>query len=117
MNPIHDRDGGKCVVHGDRAETVHHRNHRHTDDRPSVRISVCGSGTTGAHGFIEAHPIAAGITGEGPGWTISKSIMFPTLVPVWYAAGPYGRGWYLLTDDYGFWAWPGSVTSQELRLG
>lgn len=131
MNPIHQRDGGRCVVHGDRAETVHHRNHDHSDDRPSNRISVCGSGTTGGHGFIEAHPEAAGLTPDGgPGWTVShhhgrvrltalglRSVPVDTTqVPVWMAAGPLGRGFYLLDDDYGFWGWPGSLATQERGL-
>jgi hypothetical protein len=129
VNPIHTRDGGKCVVHGDRAETVHHRNHDHSDDRPSNRISVCGSGTTGAHGWIEAHPAGAGVGGDGPGWTVSRhgarspdliigSVrrVDTTQVPVWMEAGPYGQGWYLLDDDYGFWGWPGSLATQERGL-
>ena len=116
--PVFERDGYRCVVHGDRAQTVHHRNHRHSDPRPSVRLSVCGSGTTGAHGWIEAHPAAAGLAGEdGPGWTISRDTMFPTLVKVWYENGPYGPGWYLLDDQYGFAGWPGSVLTQELGYG
>lgn len=116
-NPIHKRDGWRCVMHGDRAATVHHRNHRHRDGRPSVRISTCGSGTTGAHGWIEAHPRLAGLGLEhGPGWTISRHALFPSLIPVWYEHGPLGQGWYLLDDDYGFAGWPGSVLTQELRL-
>lgn len=121
MNPVHDRDGGKCVVHGDRAQTVHHRNHHHGDNRPANRISVCGSGTTEAHGWVEAHPALAGLAGEdGPGWTISRHggpLGDPAQIPVWYEAGPYGQGWYLLDDDYGFWGWPGSLATQQLGLG
>jgi len=114
-NPVHDRDGGKCVMHGDRAETVHHRNHNHSDDRPSNRVSVCGSGTTGAHGWIEAHPAAAGLE-SFRGWTVSKHDPRPlTEIPVWMAQGPYGEGWYLLDDEYGFTGWPGSVATQGLE--
>jgi hypothetical protein len=123
-NPIHKRDGWRCCVHGDQAQTVHHRNHDHSDDRPSNRISTCGSGTTGAHGWVEAHPAEAGLAGEdGPGWTVTRhgprltgpakrSRVDTTQIPVWMANGPYGQGWYLLTDDFGFWGWPGSVTTQ-----
>ncbi len=107
-NPIHARDGGRCVVHGDRAQTVHHRNHRHRDDRPSNRISVCGSGTTGGHGWIEGNWARA----NANGWTISRHTAEPAQVWVWYEAGPYGQGFYLLDDEYGFKAWPGSVLHQ-----
>lgn len=110
--PIFERDGYRCVVHGDRAQTVHHRNHNHGDNRPSNRISVCGSGTTGAHGWIEAHPAEAGLDEGGPGWTIYHGDD-PAYQRVWYENGPYGRGWYLLDDEYGFAAWPGSVVAQE----
>lgn len=114
MNPIHDRDGGRCVIHGDQAQTVHHRNHIHADDRPSNRISVCGSGTTRAHGWIEGHWALA----NTHGWTISKYEPDPRTIPVWMEAGPYGRGWYLLDDEDppGFTGWPGSVTTQDLNL-
>jgi hypothetical protein len=113
-NPIHDRDDGKCVVHAAcAAESVHHRNHRHTDDRPSNRVSVCGSGTTGAHGWIEAHWAAA----NAKGWTISKAVADPRERWVWYTQGPYGLppGWYQLDDNDppGFSAWPGSLLWQE----
>lgn len=116
--PIFERDGGKCVVHGDRAQTVHHRNHHHTDNRPSNRLSICGSGTTAGHGWVEAHPEAAGVRGGGPGWTVTRHGIDTTQVPVWMAAGPYGQGWYLLDDGDppGFWGWPGSVTTQEMGL-
>jgi hypothetical protein len=114
VNPVHERDGGRCAVHGDQAQTVHHRVHGdRADMRSSGLLSVCGDGTTGGHGWIEAHPQAA----RERGWTVSRHHLAPlTEIPVWMEAGPYGRGWYLLDDDCGFTGWPGSVAIQELGL-
>ena len=111
-NPIHERDGGRCVVHGDAAETVHHRDHHHGNNRPSTRVATCGPGTTGAHGWIEANPAAAGLLEDGPGWTVTRHGADTTQIPMWMEAGPYGKGWYLLDDEYGFWA----ATSRYQRL-
>jgi hypothetical protein len=75
-------------------------------------VSVCGDGTRGDHGWIEAHWTRA----NQAGWTISKHTADPAQEPVWYEDGPFGRGWYLLDDNLGFTAWPTSVLSQELGL-
>ena len=56
------RDGGRCCRCGATAESIHHRKPRGMggtrDDRANdLRnlVSLCGSGTTGCHGRIEAH--------------------------------------------------------------
>jgi hypothetical protein len=104
VNPIFERDGWRCVVTGDRAESVHHRIHGdRTDMRPSNLLSVSGSGTTGGHGWIEAHWKFAAHPSRG--WTVSKfdpsgGPPDTTKIPVFMANGPLGTGMYLLDDDY-----------------
>ena len=114
MNPVHQRDGGKCVVTGGPAETVHHRVHGNRSDmRPANLLSVSGSGVTVGHGWIEAHPAAAATRG----WTVSKHDPRDlTDIPVWMENGPLGRGWYLLDNEYGFTGWPGSLSMQARAL-
>jgi len=89
---VFERDGYKCVVHGDRATEVHHRVHGNRKDRrPSNLLSVCRA----AHDWIEHHFTAA----EAKGWTVSRHGQDTELVKAWMEHGPLGRGEYLL-DDY-----------------
>ena len=115
MNLAHERDGRRCVVFGILAETTHHRIHGDRSNmRPSNLLSVSGSGTTGGHGWIEHNPLAAR---EAYGWTVSKHDPRDlTEIPAWMEAGPFGQGWYLLDDEWGFRGWPGSVLMQGLSL-
>jgi hypothetical protein len=93
---IMERDGHRCARCGEQAATCHHRIHgNRADRRPSVLLAVCGDGTTGCHGWIEAHPRDS----RTMGWTVSKHGRDPARVPVWMENGVLGRGWYLLADD------------------
>jgi hypothetical protein len=128
-NATHERDGGWCVAQvpgvcrrSRQAETVHHRvHHNHADMRPQVLLSVCGDGVLGCHGWIERHPAQA----AARGWTVRRAghtlpVDYPAgadpaTVPVWYAAGPFGAGWYYLDHLNGFAGWPTSVAVQGIR--
>jgi hypothetical protein len=105
VNGPEGRDRGRCVIPRmiaggwepcpRRANSVHHRNHHHTDNRPSNKLSVCGDGTSGHHGYIEAHPEEARLFR----WSVTRHE--PGNEPVWLWHPVYGLGWYLLTDSYG----------------
>ena len=91
------RDDGRCVwcgrPWGDRLN-VHHRRLRSQGGSGEAAngISVCGSGTTGCHGAIHAHPARAAERGH-----IVRSGDAPTEVPVlsW-------RGLIILNDAGGW---------------
>lgn len=55
-------------------------------------LTVCGSATTGCHGWIEANPIPAGLRG----WRIGQT-QTPASEPVL----TYTHGWVLLDDNGG----------------
>ena len=83
MNPITERDQGRCVRCGTIAAggSVHHRvlgNRKNNE--PWNQILLCGSGTTGCHSWVHSHSLAA----QGGGWVISKYHPEPWLVPVLY---------------------------------
>lgn len=69
-----ERDGGRCtrcgiyVLHGERGRdwSIHHRRPRGSGgtriawvNLPANCIVLCGSGTTGCHGWVESHRAAA----------------------------------------------------------
>lgn len=89
------RDGG-CVVCGTHwSPTTQHRIARGMGgtrdaaiNRPSNLITLCGSGTTGHHGWVEHHPAFA----REAGWALSRTDD-PLTVPVLYP-----DGWFLLDD-------------------
>lgn len=58
---VADRAGDTCEVRlagvcQGRASNMHHRRKHGRDWTPSNVLHVCGSGTTGCHGWIEHHP-------------------------------------------------------------
>lgn len=58
---------------------------------PSNLLTLCGSGTTGCHGWIEHHPTYA----EDHGWSVRQhERLTVAAVPVWT-----WRGWQYLEDD------------------
>lgn len=59
---------------------------------PSNLILLCGTGTTGCHGWVEANRAVA----RDQGWIIARGIQRPGGVPI---RDPYGRVWLL--DDEG----------------
>jgi hypothetical protein len=93
---IRERDGG-CVVCGTHwSPTTQHRVARGMGgtrslaiNLPSNLITLCGSGTTGCHGWVEHHPVFS----REAGWSVPRGVD-PRTVPVLYP-----NGWYLLNDD------------------
>lgn len=61
---------------------------------PSNGLDVCGSGTTGCHGYITEHPAEA----TEKGWTV-QSWAEPAEVPVLIHTIHYGHDYVLLDDD------------------
>jgi hypothetical protein len=59
-------------------------------DAPGNRVTLSGSGTTGDHGWVHAHPTLA----YRAGWLV-HSWHNPLLIPVWL----WSKGWCLLGDD------------------
>jgi hypothetical protein len=97
------RDDFRCVRCGKVVSTsqysIHHRVLGNRKDRRAcVLITLCGSGTTGCHGWVHGHPAEAKLRG----WIVSRfapRTAVPEL-PVWYEQGPGGKnGWFLLGDD------------------
>ena len=96
------RDEGRCVRGGDLVRghrgvdfSTQHRvargmgGSRHAA-RPSALILLCGSATTGCHGWVEAHPAEA----RELGYRVPPGTD-PGTWPVLY----HGREWRQLTDD------------------
>lgn len=74
----------------------HHRKSAGRVWTPSNGLHLCGSGTTGCHGWITEHPADA----YKNGWMV-RSSADPALAPV-YAWRPHATGpQWLLLDDYG----------------
>ena len=73
---VADRDRGCCLRCGARGTNVQHRIGRgmggtsraEVNDLAAL-VTLCGSGTTGCHGYITAHPEEAYATG----WAIRRS--------------------------------------------
>jgi len=89
---VEARSGGVCERCGvRRAESVHHRKLRRFDDhRAANLVHLCGSGTTGCHGWAHANPRDAAAEGF-----IVRSTNNPRIVPV-----KHGRyGWVRLADS------------------
>lgn len=58
---ILERDGSRCVrclraVEGAPASIHHRKLRRHGDHSAANGIVLCGTGTTGCHGWVHAHP-------------------------------------------------------------
>lgn len=93
------RDGGRCVRGGDLIQgydySVQHRvargmgGSRHAA-RACALILLCGSATTGCHGWVEAHPAEA----RELGYRVPAGTD-PAMWPVLF----HGQDWCLLTDD------------------
>jgi|SRR6516162_11568808 hypothetical protein len=85
------RSGGRCEYCGVAATNMHHRINRSQGGlwTPANILHLCGSGTTGCHGYFTEHPMVAyglGVSlrrGDNPG-------RFPVLTP---------EGPLYLTDD------------------
>lgn len=90
----YQRAGNACEICGVRGQNVHHRKARgmggaNQNVGPENLLVLCGSGTTGCHGWIERNREMA----RQQGWLLGNGEM-PYKVPVAY------RGhWHLLTQD------------------
>jgi len=72
--------------------SCHHRQTRAVGpDTLDNRIMLCGSGTTGCHGWVHAHPAEA----REHGWIVSRYVSDPAEVPVLH----WQRGLVYLTTD------------------
>lgn len=99
------RDEGRCVLCGEgvyeRPHSIHHRRNRgsggSSDPRrnaPSNLLLVCGTGTTGCHGWIGQSPEEA----RDAGWVVSlNSIEDPAQVPVIHAV--FGASVFLADEE------------------
>lgn len=95
---VAERQGWHCLrcgvnTHGDGwpGHSTHHRqSRRFHDDSPANLVRLCGSGTTGCHGWVHAHPMESKRFGWiVPGW------VDPRDVPV----RDWRGDWLLLLDD------------------
>ena len=92
------RDGFRCVRCGISlavsAGSRHHRMRRRDGGHSVAQlILLCGSGTTGCHGYVHAYPANA----RANGWilpALRKPPLDPCEVPVLYV-----DGWHLLTEE------------------
>jgi hypothetical protein len=67
--------------------------------RASNLLAVCGDGTTGCHGWMEAHRREAR---EVWGWEVTTAKPESTTTrAVYVKAGILGEGWYRLDDEFG----------------
>jgi hypothetical protein len=90
------RANGRCELCNRQGQLTfaHRRNRSHQGAwAASNGLALCGSGTTGCHGWTEQNPTHAA-TG---GWRIVHSDTPATEVPVWLPR-PW-PGWWLLDDD------------------
>lgn len=79
-NPkVWERDGGRCFRCGKPVGphwpgySFHHRQSRSQGvNTPDNLILLCGSGTTGCHGWVHAHPAES--REDGNGWIVSKYV-------------------------------------------
>ena len=80
----------RCVRCGANGGNFHHRRRRKEDDEhthcPCNGILLCGSGTTGCHGWAHSHPKAA----RELGLIVSAFVAEPSTIPV-----KTYRGWLL----------------------
>jgi hypothetical protein len=104
------RDNFRCVRCGvlllsAEGRSVHHLLNRSQGgkDAASNLILLCGSGTTGCHGWVTEHPRQA--RDEG-GWARrSRGPLLPDEIPVLYAQEGGRQGWFTLGDDFSLTAW------------
>lgn len=118
---VRERSGGMCearlkdVCRGP-GESMHHRWKRSHGGlwSPANVLHVCGSGTTGCHGYIEGNPVTAMRRGLWlRGISVGLGQMRPDVVPVQmvFRGMP---GTYLL-DDNGSLTWLSTRALAELQ--
>lgn len=98
---VRRRDGHRCQMCGasivDTPSSLHHRINRGMGgsaklERPSLLVRLCGTGTTGCHGWLTEHPHAAQMSG----WLLPKlnGDIDPAQEPLLAF-----DGWLLLDDE------------------
>lgn len=99
---VEDRDGGLCFRCGAPGSNVHHRLARGAGgsklafvNAPANLVLLCGSGTTGCHGWVESNRQIGYLDGL---LVRRNGVMLPVQVPVWSA---YRDCYFLLGDDGG----------------
>lgn len=101
---VRARDGHRCQMCGrsivDYPSNIHHRiNRGHGGsallERASLLIRICGSGTTGCHGWVTEHATKAGELG----WVLPKNN--PDIDPTQERILTHEWGWVLLDDEGG----------------
>lgn len=117
---VRRRDGGRCQMCGrwvdGYVKSIHHRINKGSGgsaqyERASLLITLCGTGTTGDHGWVTENPTAAGPASEGgTGYLLPRNN--PDIDPTREPILTY-QGWRLLADD-GTWS---SVESPLLAAG
>lgn len=98
---VRARSGGRCEVRvpgvcQGRATNWHHRRNRSAGGRwvPSNGLDLCGTGTTGCHGYITEHPAESAENG----WTV-RSWNDPVHVPALIHTTSFVHALVLLDDD------------------
>jgi hypothetical protein len=103
------RDGGMCVRCGRTGDTT--RDHRKNRSVGGLTVAsnlqlLCGSGTTGCHGWKTVRPdLAIGFGFAVPGWAN------PELWPAWHL------GEWVLYDDLGGWTGLSKTEADRLLWG
>jgi hypothetical protein len=113
---VAERDGFKCVRCGTAILGAPHSIHHlvlgnRADNRAENLITLCGSGTTGCHGWAHDFPRLAR---EG-GWVRSKHSTTAALEPVWYEQ-PGRTGWHVLLPDLGLHATMLRIPGPKVRV-
>lgn len=105
---VRQRDGHRCQMCGgsivDQPSSIHHRRRRGMGgsallERPSNLVRLCGTGTTGCHGFVESQRNLATVRG----WLLGY-LDDPETTPLLCY-----DGWVLLDDLGGRTAYIGEV--------
>lgn len=88
-----DEFTGYCERCGQRGTTIHHRKKRSQGGvwSPENCVALCGHGTTGCHGWVEAHPAEAWVEGwHVRPWENERTRQVLT----------FNAGWVLLDESY-----------------
>lgn len=96
------RSGGTCeLCRSSRAGSWAHRLPRGQGGlwAPSNGLHLCGTGTTGCHGWSERNRLAS----YASGWLLMRGVD-PVATPAWIQPAHLPSGWYLL-DDEGCFRW------------
>jgi hypothetical protein len=97
---VYERDGNACVLCGHRARNIHHRQpaqKRDGNHTPWNLLSLCGSGTTGCHGWIESRRE----------WAAYLGLLVPQHHdPKIWAMIYTSQGWQQLFNDGLIWGQP-----------